>query len=46
MPNLELRKFMIDKILNRREEIKKSDENYKIFKYAHIFRRFLQKFKK
>lgn len=30
MDNYQLRKLMIDKILDRREELKLSEENYKI----------------
>jgi hypothetical protein len=45
MPTYETKKMIIDKVLLRRDEIKLSQENFKIMKYGHIFRRFLSKFR-
>jgi hypothetical protein len=45
LPTLSSRKEMIDRVIQRREEIKNSEENFKIHKYAHVFRKLLYKFR-
>lgn len=45
MPNVDTRKRMLDKILERREEIRNSEEIFKIHKYAHVFKKLLYRFR-
>ena len=45
MPSFRERKVMLDKVIARREEIRNSEDQYKIQRYAHVFRKMLWKFR-